>query len=195
VTGTFCDELPFGFGWIAAQPARLERASHALADERQVWLIDPVDIVGLDERIAALGEPAGVVQLLDRHGRDSARLAARYGVPLWTTPFGGVAGAPVEVVRVIDIPLWREAALWWPERRTLVVAEALGTASYYLGPDEALAVHPLLRLLPPTKLGRLEPEHLLCGHGRGIHMDAAGVLRAALESSRRGLPRWLRGIL
>jgi hypothetical protein len=191
VTGTFCDELPFGFGWIAAQPARLERASHALADERQVWLIDPVDIVGLDERIAALGEPAGVVQLLDRHGRDSARLAARYRVPLWTTPFGGIAGAPFEVVRVIDFPLWREAALWWPQRRTLVVAEALGTVSYYLGPDEALAVHPLLRLFPPTTLGRLEPDHLLCGHGRGIHGAAVEALRGALTTSRRGLPRWM----
>jgi hypothetical protein len=192
VTGAFCDELPFGFGWIAAQPARLERASHALADERRVWLVDPVDIVGLDERIAAFGEPAGVVQLLDRHGRDSARLAARYGVPLWRTPFGGVSGAPFEIVRVVDIPLWHEAALWWPERRTLVVAEALGTASYYLGPGEALAVHPVLRLFPPTAVERLEPEHVLCGHGAGIHDDAVEVLRTALTTSRRGVPRWIR---
>jgi hypothetical protein len=192
MVGTFGVELPFVFGWIAAEPARLERASHALVADGRVWLVDPVEVDGLDERIAAAGTPAGVVQLLDRHARDSARLAASYGVPLWRTPFAGVGGAPFELLRVVDVPLWREAALWWPEHRTLVVADALGTARYFLGPGERLAVHPLLRLLPPRSLAHLEPEHVFCGHGKGVHgAEATGALRHALSTARRGTPRWL----
>jgi hypothetical protein len=192
----FCDELPFGFGWIAPEPRLLERASHALVEDgRRVWLVDPVDVPGLDDRVRALGEPEGVVRLMDRHGRDGDRLAARYGVAVHHAPRGAVPGSPFEVVRTVDLPGWREAALWWPERRTLVVGDALGTAAYFLGPGERIAVHPLLRLLPPRRLGRLSPEHVLCGHGEGIHGDGVeAALHEALRTSRRGIPRWLVGL-
>lgn len=60
----------------------MQRASHALAVEGRVWLVDPVDAPELEARIRLLGEPAGVVQLLDRHGRDCAAWAARLGVPM-----------------------------------------------------------------------------------------------------------------
>ena len=111
----------------------MQRASHALVDEGRVWLVDPVDVDELDERIRAVGEPVGVIQLLDRHGRDCAALAERYGIPLHRLPFSGVTGSPFDVRRSVDLPRWREAALWWPARRTLIVADALGTASYFLG--------------------------------------------------------------
>lgn len=195
MTGRFCDELPFGFGWIASQPGFMQRASHALADGGRVWLLDPVDVDGLDERVSRLGVPAGVIRLLDRHGRDGAALAGRHGVPLHAATSGSVPGSPFQVLRVVDVPGWREAALWWPERLTLVVADALGTASYFLGPGERLAVHPLLRLLPPRSLARLAPEHVLCGHGEGVHDDATAALRHALGTSRRGIPRWLLSLL
>jgi hypothetical protein len=195
MTGNVCDELEFGFGWIASEPARLERASHALADNVRVWLIDPVDIGGLPARIETLGEPAGVVQLLDRHERDCARLASRFAVPHLKPPFGREHDLPFEILRVVDIPLWREAALWWPERRTLVVADALGTAAYYLEPSEQLAVHPLLRLLPPRTLLRLEPDHVLCGHGPGVHgHDATKALAEALQTARARIPGWLANV-
>lgn len=190
----FCDDLPFGFGWIASKPAVMQRASHALADAGRVWLVDPVDAEGLDGRIRALGEPAGVIALLDRHGRDSAALAARYGVPLHVTP-ANVPDSPFEIRRVVNLPGWREPALWWPDRRTLIVADALGTARYFLAPGELLAVHPLLRLVPPRSLARLEPEHVLCGHGEGVHgPDTAAVLHEALRTSRRHMPRWVVGL-
>lgn len=193
--GRFCDELPFGFGWIAAEPVRMQRAAHALVDAGRVWLVDPVDVEGLDERIRAVGEPAGVIQLLDRHARDGAVLAERYDVGLHRVPFAGVPGSPFDVLRIVNLPRWREAALWWPEHDTLVVADALGTASYFLGPGERLAVHPLLRLVPPRSLAPLEPRHVLCGHGEAVHgPDAARALHAALRSSRRGIPRWLLGL-
>jgi hypothetical protein len=195
MTGRFF-ELPFGVGWIATEPRLLERASHALVDDGRVWLVDPVDVDGLEERVRAEGEPAGVLQLLDRHARDGALLARRYGVALHDMSEQGVLGVPFGVLRSVSLPFWKEAALWWPERRTLVVADALGTASYFLAPGETLGVHPLLCLLPPRSLGRLEPEHVLCGHGEGVHgPDAAAALHEALRSSRRRLPGWLAGLI
>ena len=68
--------------------------------------------------------------------------------------------------------MWTEIALWWPQRRVLVCGDALGTAPYYLAPNDRLGVHPFLRFLPPQRLGGLEPAHVLVGHGEGIHEQA-----------------------
>jgi hypothetical protein len=195
VKGVFTDG-PYGFGWIAEEPRLLERASHALVADGQVWLVDPVDVEGLDERVRAAGRVVGVLKLLDRHGRDCAALAREYGVPLRFLPRAGTPGPPFEVAGSVNLPLWREAALWWPERRTLVVADALGTAPYFLAPGERLGVHPVLRLLPPRMLARLEPEHVLCGHGEGVHgPEAAEALREALRTARGRTPAWIGGLV
>ena len=192
----FCDELGFAFGWISPSPAQLERASHALGDEGRVWIVDAVDGEGVEERIRALGEPAGVVQLLDRHGRDCAELARRLGIPHYAPPYDRIPGAPFSVVPVVRRRLWREVALWWPARAVLVCGDALGTAPYYRGPGERLAVHPLLRLTPPRRLAALAPRHVLVGHGEGVHGDeAAAAVRAAVALSRRRLGRWLRTLV
>ena len=153
-----------------------------------MWLIDPVDAPEPEARIQASGRVVGVIQLLDRHGRDGAPLARRYDAPLHLAPRDAAPGSPFRVFRAVNLPMWQEAALWWPEHELLVVADALGTASYFLGPGELLAVHPLLRLLPPRSLGKVTPEHVLCGHG-------AAALRHALRSARRGIPRWLAGFV
>lgn len=194
MTVTFCDESEWGFGWIADEPAWMQRASHALRDDRGgVWLIDPVDFPGLDERVRALGRPAGVLQLLDRHNRDCAPVSARLGVPIWIAP-RAVPGSPFEVVEVRRWKRWQEVALWWPERKVLVVAEALGTPRYYRAPGEELGVHPLMRPVPPRLLERFPAEHVLCGHGAGVHgPGAAAAVHAALSAARsnglRVLPR------
>jgi hypothetical protein len=193
----FCDDMASGFGWIAAEPGLLQRASHALAVDGRVWLVDPVGVPGVEERVCALGEPAGVLQLVDRHPRDCAALAHRLGVPHHRLPFHGVPGAPFEVRKVLDVPGWREAALWWEAERVLVCTEALGTAPYFRAPDEALGVHPFLRLYQPRALrdmaGGLTPRHVLVGHGEGIHGDgAAPALAQAVNGARRATPRWLR---
>lgn len=192
-----CDETSFGVGWIAAEPALLQRASHALRADGRVWLVDPVDGDGMEELIRALGEPAGVVQLVDRHDRECVPIAAHLGVPHHRLPFGGIPGAPFEVRRVLNVPGWREAALWWPAERVLVCTEALGTAAYFRAPGEALAVHPFLRPYQPRALrdmaGCLAPRHVLVGHGEGIHGDGAeAALRDAVRRGRRNAPRWLR---
>ena len=59
----------------------MARSAHALRDGDRVWLVDPYEDAEALERAAALGAPAGVLQLLDRHDRDCAALAARLGVP------------------------------------------------------------------------------------------------------------------
>jgi hypothetical protein len=187
----FCDELEFAFGWISPRRARLHRTSHALADDGRVWVVDPVDAEGVEERIRAIGRPVAVVQLLDRHSRDCAALAGRLAVPHYSLPFEGVPGTPFEVVPIVRRRLWREVALWWPTRAVLVCADALGTAPYYRGPGEQLAVHPLLRLTPPRALAAFAPRHVLVGHGEGVHGDgAAAAVEDALASSRRRAGRW-----
>ena len=72
----------------------------------------------------------------------------------------------------------------------LVTAASIKTVPHYfaLG-GEQLGAHPLLRLKPPEQLGQLDPEHVLCGHGAGVHERAAEALRDALANSRRRLPR------
>jgi hypothetical protein len=183
-----CDETEWGFGWL--QEERLQRTSHALRAEGRVWLFDPVDSPGVEERIRALGEPAGVIQLLDRHRRDCAALAGRLGVPLHETPFDGVPGAPFVPVPIVQRRLWREVALWWPEEKVLLCGDALGTVRYFVAPGELLGVHPLLRVTPPKALSRFAPRHVLCGHGEGVHGDeAAPALAEALTTARRRLPR------
>jgi hypothetical protein len=193
----FCDEMESGFGWIAAEPELLQRASHALAANGRVWLVDPVDGPGVEERVRALGVPAGVLQLVDRHPRDCAALADRLGVPHHRLPFHGVPGSPFQVRKLLDVPGWREAALWWEAEGVLVCTEALGTAPYFRAPEEALGVHPFLRLYQPRALRdmakRLAPGRVLVGHGEGIHGDgAAPALAQAVHGARRATPRWLR---
>jgi hypothetical protein len=175
-----------GLTWVCDEP--LARTSHALADAGRVWLVDPVADEEALERAQGLGGIAGVVQLLDRHGRDGAALAARFAVP-HTDVGETVADAPFETVRVLDIPGWHESALWWPARRALVVAEVVGTSPHVaLGRDAG--IHPMLRLRPPGALRPFQPEHLLVGHGPPLHgPDAAAALHGAYARSRRDLPR------
>jgi hypothetical protein len=191
----FCDEFEGSVGWTPAERELRRRTSHAVASGGRVWILDPLDGEGIDGRIGQLGEPAGVVQLLDRHDRDSRGVAQRLGVPLHVTPFGGVEGAPFDVVRVVDVPRWREVALWFPGERILVCADAVGSASYFRTKGERIGVHPLLRPWPPKALARFEPRQLLLGHGRGLAGDeAAQALKAAIHSSRRRIPAWILGL-
>jgi hypothetical protein len=193
----FYDEFDYGFGWTPAELELEERTSHAILAGGQVWVTDALDGFGVETRIGALGEPAAVVQLLDRHNRDCATLAARLGVPLHVTPFDGIDGAPFDVIPVVRWKYWQEVALWFPAERILAVGDALGTAPYFRADDEPVGVHPLLRLLPPRKaFAGLEPLHVLCGHGQGGHGEGVpAAVQEALASARRRLPQaWLGGL-
>jgi hypothetical protein len=181
----YCDEFDGGFGWIVDE--FMQRCSHALIVEGRVWAIDPVAGGGIEERLRAAGEPAGVIQLLDRHNRDCARLANRLGVPQHVVPAESIG--PFEFLTIRASRWWKEVALWWPDRRVLVCADALGTARYFRAGDESLAVQPLLRLWPPRRqFAGVRPEAILCGHGEGVFDGAEPALRAALTRARRRIP-------
>ena len=190
MASTFVDELEFGFGWLEGG-SFMRRCSHALAVDGRVWILDAVADDEAIERVRTLGEPAAVVQLLDRHNRDNAAVAERLGVPLHVVPQTPPADAPFEVVPLLRNRFWREVALWFPSLGTLVVAEAVGTAQFYVGPQERVGVSPVLRLTPPRRLLAFEPEHLLVGHGEGVHEDAAAALHDGIRHARSRLPAWL----
>jgi len=193
-----CDEVPGLLrGWISPSPAFMRRTSHAVLAGGGVWLLDPVDEPGMVEWALGLGPPAGVVQLLDRHGRDGAAIAARLGVPHLVTPAAPPPGAPFRVIPVVSVPRWREVALLFPDSATLAVGDALGTAPYFRAPGEPVGPHPMLRLTrPPRVLRGLAPAHLLCGHGPGLHGEGvAAAVEAAVTGARRGIPRWAWGLV
>ncbi len=180
------ETLPWAVTWTVDEP--MERSSHALVADGRVWLLDPVADEAALDAAEALGEVTAVLQLLDRHPRDCATLAARYGVPHYLLP-QRVPDSPFEVRRMVWLPGWREVSLWWSDQRALVVAEAVGTASYFAVAGRRLGMHPMLRALPPGALRLFAPRVLLCGHGRALHEDAASALDEALSRSRRDVPR------
>jgi hypothetical protein len=181
------DRHALGLTWVLDEP--MQRASHALADGGRVWLVDPVEAGGVLDRVAELGEPAGVIQLLDRHDRDCAALAERLGVPHLRVP-RSLPATPFEVLPVVSFRAWREVALWWPQREALVVADAVATGPMYAPPGRVAGVHVFLRLHPPGALRGRSPRHLLVGHGEAVHgARAEAALREAYDRSRRDLPR------
>ena len=186
----FCDEQgERGFSWIVDEP--MARTSHALAANGRLWLVDPVDWPEAIDRAIALAEPAAVLQLLDRHNRDCAAVAERLGVPHLVAP-GELPGSPFELVDVVRRKRWQEAALWWPATRTLVVAEALGTLPFFTVAGDPVGVHGLLKPFPPRVLLGFEPEHLLVGHGEGLHgPGTTRALASAVGRSRLRMLPWL----
>jgi len=181
------DEHVLGLSWVAED--YLSRAAHALLIDGKVWFVDPFDEDDAVERGAALGEPAGVLQLYFDHDRASKSVAERFGVPHYKL-VDMVPGAPFSLIPLSFGPIWKEYALWEPETRGLVVMESIGTGHLYRLGDGPAGVHALRRLFPPNALRTYRPEHLLVGHGAPLHgSDATAGLINALERSRRDLPR------
>ena len=193
---TEMDRFEGGVGWLAYPGETMERASHAVEGNGQLWVIDPVDAEGVDDLLAE-SEVGGVVVLLDRHKRDSAAIARRHDVPVyvpdWMSGVESDIDAPevrfsdgvgeFALEKVVDNPFWQEAALF--DGETLVVPEALGTVSYFCAPGERLGVHPMLRAVPPTALADYDADRLLVGHGEGLFEDVRPAIEDAVGGSRR----------
>lgn len=193
-----------GLGWIAHPDELMERASQAIAGDSGAWLIDPLDMDGSGDLLDEFDGVAGVVVTLDRHTRDAATLANRYDVSVHAPErvLGSIdVDAPTapldaftqdtgfEAVAVVSVPGWREFALYDAAGGTVIVADAIGTASYFLGPGERLGVHPTLRLTPPRNaLGHMTADRVLVGHGPGLMTDATLALHDALSGARRRAP-------
>jgi len=203
-TGDGDDGVTGGVGWVAHPEETMQRGSHALAVDGDVWVIDPVDAPGIDDLLSEFGTVAGVVVLLDRHKRDAGAVARRHDVPVYLPDVmadeaenidapverfqGELADTGYETQTVVDNFAWTEVALFDRAQGVLVVPEAVGTTEYFLASGERLGVHPALRLKPPRKLARLEPDRILVGHGGGIHEDATGALQDALSGARGRTP-------
>lgn len=226
------DRWSGGFGWLAHPEEDGERASHAVRaildgdrdessgadqaaspgaspdDSPGVWVLDPVDAPGLDDRLADLGEVVGVVVCCSHHARDAGAVAERHDVavyvPRWMDRVEERVDAPVErfeetigdsgfeIYRFEPMGLWQEAIAYRESDGTLYVPDLLGTSPGYALSDERLGLVLPYRLFPPREqLGELEPERILLGHGEGVFEDASAALDDALTGTRRSFPRAL----
>lgn len=191
-----------GFTWMAHPETRMRRASHAIAVDGEVWLFDPLDAEGLDSALDELGRVAGVVVLTNSHGRHANRLATRHDVTVHVPSCFDRTAHPVnsfeaavasfddelidtgfELVWEKDGRGWKEGALYHPDRRTLVVPDALMTA-LFTGREGRLEVLPFFRFSPPRdELGELPVERVLVGHGEPVLEDAQAALASALDGA------------
>ena len=178
-------------GLTVHETGAMGRAMHALRDGERTWLIDPFHAAEFRDALAELPPLAGVIQLLDRHNRDCVEIAGSLDLPLHRVP-ARLPDSGLEIVPVISQRFWNEVALWAPATRTLVIAEAVGTAPLFaLG--RPAGVHPMLRLLPPRRaLARFAPDQLLVGHGPALATGGTEALAGAIANARRDLPRLAR---
>lgn len=185
---------------MAHPDAQMQRTSHALAVEGDVWLFDPLDANGLDEKLASLGTVAGVVVLSSRHGRHAARLAQRHDVSIHVPEWFDVDfDVPVESFTEelnetgFEV-LWRvddfvqEGVLFHPERNTLLVGDSLMTNPLLCGEEGRLEMAlPFMRLRPPqVDPELLDVERVLVSHGKPVFENAQVALEDALAMEHRG---------
>lgn len=206
------DRWEDGFGWMAHPDERAERTSHAVVGQDGVWVFDPLDGPGVEDRIDALGPVAGVAVLSNHHARDAGAIAERHGVsvhlPEWMdhaaeqvdapiTQYAAPPGEWVELgesgirVRTVDPPTaWQEAIAYRPADGTLRVPDMLSSGEEMTVGDERVGCYFFHRFAPPRNVfSDLEPERLLFGHGRGVSEAATEALDTALANARRNLPR------
>ncbi len=204
------DEWADGFGWLAHPDETGHRVGHAVrtrADsEGGVWVLDPLDAPGLDDRLAALGEVVGVAVLSDYHARDAAAIAERYEVPV-TVPApldraadrvdgpvelveGSLAGFDLQTVRPLHA--WTETVAYREADGTLYVPDYLSGHEKFCVGGERVGMPTFSRLVPPRDpFECFAPERILFGHGEGVTTDARAALADALDGARRRFPRAL----
>jgi glyoxylase-like metal-dependent hydrolase (beta-lactamase superfamily II) len=143
-----------------------------------VVLIDPLIpredearfLAALDRDVArAGGEGVHVLTTVDRHGRSSRELAARYGATVWrndrTLPNGIVA---------VGTGLPGEVAFWLPTHRCLVCGDVVR------GSGGRLVVGEVSSSFARTVVG-LGVERVLVAHGAPVLERAGEVLRDAFS--------------
>lgn len=197
-----------GFTWMAHPDEMMQRASHALAVGDDVWLVDPVDAVGLDDVVGELGHVAGVVVLSHAHRRQAERLAKRHEVAVHVPSCIHVDAYPIteftvpvksfddylgnsgfELVWTADAKFKQEGALYYPQRKTLVVSDILMTGLFAQqnGRLEVFPFYPLFDIpVPTTELGVLDVDRVLVGHGEPVVEQAQEALEDALAEADRG---------
>ena len=138
-----------------------------------------------------------MLQLLDRHNRDCAEIAARLGVPHLKVP-DSVPGSPFEAIAGgADAALAGDRALVARSSKALVVAEVLGRQpDAHRAGGERVGMHLFLRALAAGLAARATGrEHLLLGHGSRVHgvRRLPPTWRAPTRAPARDLPRGASG--
>jgi hypothetical protein len=204
------DRWEGGIGWLAHPDETGCRTSHAVVGvDGGVWVIDPLDAPGIDEKLSAHGDIRGVLVCSNYHVRDAERFATRHDVPVycpsWLSRAVSKLDAPIdpgtdtigtsgfEVRRCRPFPGWSEAVAYRKSDGTLYVPDVLGTTPLFTVGAEQLGMYLLCRFVPPrTVFSDLSPRRILVGHGAGIFENASAALRTALDGARRRLPTALR---
>lgn len=199
-----------GLTWMAHPDAQMQRESHALVADGDVWLVDPLDGGDLDEQLYGVGRVAGVVVLGSEHHRHADRLAARHDVsihlPEWFEPDAkafdadvieftdALADTGVEAIK-LEEGFWQEAGLHHPDRRTLAVSDTFMTA-LFSSQAGRVELFPPTRFDPPTDaLADLAVDRLLVGHGQPVFEDARARMDRALAMEYRSTPTAIIGSL
>jgi hypothetical protein len=200
------DRWEGGFGWVSHPDEAGTRVSHAVRSADGIWLFDPLDAPGIDDRIADLGGVAGVAVFSDYHARDAGTFARRYDVPVtvpnWLSRVSDRVDAPVERVDdrlagfdlapVRPLHAWRECVAYRDADRTLYVPDYLSSHEKFTVGDERIGMPSLSRLDPPREaFAGCEPDRLIFGHGEGIFEGASGALADCLDGARVRFPRAL----
>ncbi|MFB6183934.1 MAG: hypothetical protein ABEI96_05210 [Haloarculaceae archaeon] len=204
----FLDRWDGGVGWIAHPDEGSRRASYAVRADDGVWLFDPLDAPGVDDRVTTLGDVAGVAVCSNWHARDAGAFARRYDVavhvPAWMTRVADRVDAPVEryrevpgnsgfrVRRVDPLPGWREGVAYREADGTLYAPDVLTALPDATVGDERVGLALPCRLFPPREqLCDCDPERILVGHGSGVFRDADDALANVLDGARWRVPRAL----
>ena len=186
------DETEFGLGWM--EDAREHRAGHALVVDGRIWLVDPIDPEEVETACSrsASRQPSSSCSTATTAPRRRWR---RGSACRSTSSRRELPGTPFELVPVVRNRLWREVALWWPQRRTLVCADALGTIAFFRAGGERVGVHPAAPLrsaaAAPRSRAGAPPRGPWAGPPRARHGDARGRCD---QDARRRIPRWLLGL-
>ncbi len=162
-------------------------------------VIDPLPPSDSDlAQMEALGGVASIVLTNRDHERGARALVERFGATVIASavdaPLFGLSidrtvrdGDEIHGARIIALDGLKTAgefALYFPERRTVVVGDALWgdpAGSLRLMPDEKLS-DPPRAVLSLRKLRALRPEHLLVGDGACIFGNAHHTIWQALEA-------------
>jgi uncharacterized cupin superfamily protein len=186
--------------WSAWQPDRnLFFNSYFIETPEGNLVIDPLALSVTDaQEIESRGGVRWIVVTNRDHERDSAALRERFGASVAASPpdaselsvrvdrilQDGEIFATARVIVLDGLKTAGEFALWFRERRTAVVGDALWgdpAGSVRLMPDEKLA-DPAKAVLSLRKLRARNPLHLLVGDGAPIFGRAFEVISACLDA-------------